>query len=123
MSRINIWTVIAILLVLFAVTRYLMHERETSLICANDPSAPACQRSAPTRRGLPRETFCAFELRVRASGPCKAVSVSSVGNCPRTDGGAVDRLDRAAHCGRRYCLRVSVGFVGPGLPSVKARLA
>src|SRR5215831_1057619 len=33
MSRINLWTVIAILLVLFAVTRYLMHERETSPIC------------------------------------------------------------------------------------------
>jgi hypothetical protein len=44
MSHINIWIVIAILLALFAVTRYLMHERETSLICANDPSAPACQR-------------------------------------------------------------------------------
>jgi hypothetical protein len=44
MSRINIWTVIAILLVLFAVTRYLMHERETSLICAKDPSAAECQR-------------------------------------------------------------------------------
>jgi hypothetical protein len=44
MSRINIWMVIAIPLVLFAVTRYLMHEREASLICANDPSAPACQR-------------------------------------------------------------------------------
>jgi len=44
MSRINIWIVIAILLVLFAVTRYLMHERQTQLICANDPSAPACQR-------------------------------------------------------------------------------
>jgi hypothetical protein len=46
MSRINIWIIIAILLALFAVTRYLMHERETSLICANDPSAPACQREA-----------------------------------------------------------------------------
>jgi hypothetical protein len=44
MARINIWIVIAILLVLFAVTRYLMHERESSHICANDPSAPACQR-------------------------------------------------------------------------------
>jgi len=44
MSRIKIWVVIAILLVLFAVTRYLMHERQTPPICANDPSAPACQR-------------------------------------------------------------------------------
>src|SRR5215510_13875845 len=44
MSRINLWTVIAILLVLFAVTRYLMHEREALPICAVDPSAPACQR-------------------------------------------------------------------------------
>ena len=44
MSRINIWIVIAILLVLFAVTRYLVHEREYSRICADDPSALACQR-------------------------------------------------------------------------------
>jgi len=44
MSRINIWIVIAVLLVLFAVTRCLMHERQTPLICANDASAPACQR-------------------------------------------------------------------------------
>jgi hypothetical protein len=34
MFRINIWMVIAILLVLFAVTRYLMHERQPSRICA-----------------------------------------------------------------------------------------
>jgi hypothetical protein len=32
-------------------------------------------------------------------------------------------MDAGAHCGRRYCLRVSVGFVGLGLTSVKARLA
>ena len=44
MFRINIWIVIAILLVLFAVTRYVMHEREISHICANHPSAPECQR-------------------------------------------------------------------------------
>jgi hypothetical protein len=44
MSRINIWMVIAVLLVLFAITRYMVHERETPAICANDPSAPECQR-------------------------------------------------------------------------------
>src|SRR5262249_28660151 len=44
MFRINIWVVIAILLVLFAVTRYLTHERQPSRVCAEDPSAPACQR-------------------------------------------------------------------------------
>src|SRR6266404_2588022 len=45
MSRINIfWAVIAILLVLLAVTRYVMHEKEISHICADDPSAPECQR-------------------------------------------------------------------------------
>jgi len=44
MSRVNIWIIIAILLVLFAVTRYVMHEREISHICVNDPSAPECQR-------------------------------------------------------------------------------
>ncbi len=43
-SRVNIWIIIAILLVLFAVTRYVMHEREISHICVNDPSAPECQR-------------------------------------------------------------------------------
>ena len=32
------------LLVLFAVTRYVMHQREISHICVNDPSAPECQR-------------------------------------------------------------------------------
>jgi len=40
----HIWIIIAILLVLFAVTRYVMHEREISHICVNDPSAPECQR-------------------------------------------------------------------------------
>jgi len=47
MSRVNIWIVIAILLVLFAVTRYVMHERKISHICVNDPSAPECQRWGP----------------------------------------------------------------------------
>src|SRR5258708_34405485 len=47
MSRVNIWIVIAILLVLFAVTRYVMHERKISHICVNDPSAPYGQRSVP----------------------------------------------------------------------------
>jgi hypothetical protein len=44
MFRVNIWVVIAILLVLFAVIRYLTHERQPSRICADDPSAPTCQR-------------------------------------------------------------------------------
>jgi hypothetical protein len=44
MSRDQIWIVIAILLVLFAVTRYLMRENAPSPICADDPAAPACQR-------------------------------------------------------------------------------
>jgi hypothetical protein len=43
MSRDQIWLVIAILLVLFAVTRYLVRENPPP-ICADDPAAPACQR-------------------------------------------------------------------------------
>ena len=49
MSRVNIWIVIAILLVLFAVTRYVMHEREISHICANDPSAPSVNAEGRSR--------------------------------------------------------------------------
>ena len=44
MFRINLWVVIAILLALYAVTRYLVHERENARICADDPSALVCQR-------------------------------------------------------------------------------
>jgi hypothetical protein len=44
MSRDEIWFVIAILLVLFAVTRYLMRENALSPICADNPTAAACQR-------------------------------------------------------------------------------
>jgi hypothetical protein len=44
MRQINLWVIIAILLVLFALIRYLMHQRERTLICAEDPSGPACQR-------------------------------------------------------------------------------
>jgi hypothetical protein len=42
--RINIWIVLAILLALFAVTRYLQHQGETRRICADDPTASVCER-------------------------------------------------------------------------------
>jgi hypothetical protein len=43
LMRINIWIVLAILLALLAVTRYLQSTREDTLrICADD--APACER-------------------------------------------------------------------------------
>jgi hypothetical protein len=41
--RINIWIVLAILLALLAVTRYLQSTREDTLrVCADD--APVCER-------------------------------------------------------------------------------
>jgi hypothetical protein len=35
--RINIWIVVAILLALVVVTRYLHHRKDTQRICADDP--------------------------------------------------------------------------------------
>jgi len=42
--RINIWIVLAALLALLAVTRLLQYQRDTQRICADDPSAPVCER-------------------------------------------------------------------------------
>ena len=42
--RINIWIVLAFLLVLFAVTRYLRYQEDTQRICADDPTASVCER-------------------------------------------------------------------------------
>jgi hypothetical protein len=43
LMRLNIWIVLAILLALLAATRYLRY-RETPAICANEPTASACER-------------------------------------------------------------------------------
>ena len=42
--RINIWIVLAILLALLAVTRYLHQRGDTQRICVDDPIAPVCHR-------------------------------------------------------------------------------
>jgi hypothetical protein len=42
--RINIWIILATLLALLVITRYLQHNRDTERICADDPSALVCQR-------------------------------------------------------------------------------
>jgi len=44
LMRINIWIVLAFLLVLFAVTRYLRYQEDTQRICADDPTASVCER-------------------------------------------------------------------------------
>jgi hypothetical protein len=55
MSRINIWIIIAFLLALFAVTRYLMHERETSL---SVPTILPPRRVNPEASGVFHELAC-----------------------------------------------------------------
>jgi hypothetical protein len=43
--RINIWIVLAILLVLLAITRYAQYQRDTQeRICVDDPTASVCER-------------------------------------------------------------------------------
>jgi hypothetical protein len=42
--RINIWIILAALLALLVITRYMQHEQDTDRICANDPTASVCQR-------------------------------------------------------------------------------
>jgi hypothetical protein len=41
--RVNIWVVLAILIVLFGMTRYLRYH-ETPHICLDDPTASVCER-------------------------------------------------------------------------------
>jgi hypothetical protein len=41
--RINIWIILAALLALLVITRYMQNDR-TQRICADDPSASVCQR-------------------------------------------------------------------------------
>jgi hypothetical protein len=42
--HINIWIILAALLALLVITRYLQQDRDTQRICADDPSASVCQR-------------------------------------------------------------------------------
>jgi hypothetical protein len=44
LMRINIWIILATLLALLVITRYLQEDRDTQRICADDPSASVCQR-------------------------------------------------------------------------------
>jgi hypothetical protein len=44
LMRINIWVVLAILLALLAVTRYMRYQQDTQRICADDPTASVCER-------------------------------------------------------------------------------
>ena len=44
LMRINIWIVLGVLLVLFAITRLLSHQQGIQRICADDPSASVCER-------------------------------------------------------------------------------
>ena len=42
--RINIWIILATLLALLAITRYMQHEKDTERICVDDPTASVCHR-------------------------------------------------------------------------------
>jgi hypothetical protein len=42
--RINIWIILAALLALLVITRYMQNDRDTQRICTDDPSASVCQR-------------------------------------------------------------------------------
>jgi hypothetical protein len=44
LMRINIWIVLGVLLVLFAITRLGRHQQDIQRICADDPSASVCER-------------------------------------------------------------------------------
>jgi hypothetical protein len=39
--RMNIWIILATLLALLAITRYMQHEKDTERICVDDPT-PRC---------------------------------------------------------------------------------
>jgi len=43
-ERINIWIILAALLALLVITRYMQNDRDTQRICTDDPSASVCQR-------------------------------------------------------------------------------
>jgi len=47
--RLNVWVVLAILIVLFAITRY-MRQQQTSDICRDDPTASVCEMVSLSKR-------------------------------------------------------------------------
>ena len=61
----NVWAVLAILIVLFAITRY-MRQQQTPDICLDDPTASVCEREIVNKR----------EPRLRNSGGSREPSVS-----------------------------------------------
>jgi hypothetical protein len=42
--RINIWVILATLLALLVIARYLQHHGDTQRICIDDPTASVCER-------------------------------------------------------------------------------
>jgi hypothetical protein len=62
--RVNIWIVLAILTVLFGMTRYLRHQ-ETTHICLDEPNASVCERLRPSPTKAGSQDF--FHLRGRAA--------------------------------------------------------
>ena len=42
--RFNIWIILAALLALLVISRYIQNDRDTQRICADYPSASVCQR-------------------------------------------------------------------------------
>jgi hypothetical protein len=41
--RINMWIVLAVLLALFAITRYVVHGEHMGDMCAHNPTAAGCE--------------------------------------------------------------------------------
>src|SRR5262249_16318555 len=79
LMRINIWIILAALLALLVITRYLQQDRDTQRICADDPSASACQRGVAagdaTRKGgevsmspIPRHATAKSRLLMQLHG-------------------------------------------------------
>jgi hypothetical protein len=43
LMRINMWIVLAVLLALFAITRYVVHGEHMGDMCAHNPTAAGCE--------------------------------------------------------------------------------
>jgi hypothetical protein len=43
--RVNVWIILAILIALFGMTRYMRHQ-QTPHLCLNEPAASGCARAA-----------------------------------------------------------------------------
>jgi hypothetical protein len=66
MRKINIWIVLAILLALLAITRYLRDERDIRLerVCADNPSASECQ----DRKNMKIRTHFTYRIEMLNAG-------------------------------------------------------